>query len=256
MTTYVFHPYRNGLNGLRLIKQRLVELGEKVIEVKTQGSRYRPKPTHKQIRWGVPKTKVQQYQAFAEANVPHSLWTQDRNVANEWYQQGHRVLCRTVLNGHGGAGITVAQADKNQPLVDAPLYVLYTKKQREFRVHVVNGYAQIYVREKKRVAAERRDMENYNPYIRNHDNGWVFTRFVNNDAGFDVALHQVALEAVGALGLDFGAVDIGYSEETGFNVYEVNTAPGCDNKTSSFYAHAFSGRVWNQDAEQEQDGEE
>jgi D-alanine-D-alanine ligase-like ATP-grasp enzyme len=65
--------------------------------------------------------------------------------------------------------------------------------------------------------------------VRNYENGWVFARAgVTPPAG----VVEQALAAVSALGLDFGAVDIGYNEK--FNravVYEVNTAPGVEGTT-------------------------
>jgi len=51
----------------------------------------------------------------------------------------------------------------------------------------------------------------------------------------------VALAAVSALGLDFGAVDIIYNEhENQYYVLEVNTAPGLEGTTVEKYAEAFA----------------
>ena len=104
---------------------------------------------------------------------------------------------------------------------------------REFRVHTFNG--NFYVTEKKRMAVERRP-ENFNKYIRNHSNGWVFCREMEPVP--EEVLSQ-AEEAVNALNLVFGAVDVGWHPEHGVCVYEVNTAPGCDNETALWYATNF-----------------
>lgn len=243
MAHIVFKPYKNGLGGLRLVKEKLLQLGANVRELKVVGSNYRIKQRDTVITWGTPKTKIQQFQAFIDHGVPTVGWTTEKHWAAEAIGNGEKILCRTILNGHGGAGITVARTVEE--LIDAPLYVLYQPKKREFRVHALAGYHGVYIREKKAVAKENRN-ENFNNLIRNHDNGWVFCKFVDDDEAFDTT--QLFLEcraAVSSLGLPFGAVDVGWHPDTGFTVYEVNTAPGCDNKTADFYAHAFLGLDWN-----------
>jgi hypothetical protein len=74
---------------------------------------------------------------------------------------------------HARPSIVVVDGGAVDNIVDAPLYVKYVPKKREFRVHTFNG--NFYVTEKKRMAVERRP-ENFNKYIRNHSNGWVFCR--------------------------------------------------------------------------------
>lgn len=74
--------------------------------------------------------------------------------------------------------------------------------------------------------------------IRNRSNGWVFTRNDIDPLPQD-ALTQ-AVNAVAALGLDFGAVDlvIGRDDELAY-VLEVNTAPGLEGTTVQDYANGF-----------------
>ena len=228
----VFKPYKNGLNGLSLVREKLAELDVRTLELKKVGSRYRPRRNDFFINWGVPKSKPEQFRLFAQHEVQTIDSTSDINIAQQWIEQGEKVVCRTILNGHGGAGIVLAKTVAE--LVNAPLYTKYKRKQREFRVHVVG--IQTYTTEKKRMAMERRP-ENYNKYIRNHDNGWVFCRQM--DEPVPPLVLAEAAKAVAALGLQFGAVDIGYHDQDGIAVYEVNTAPGCDNETAMFYANAL-----------------
>lgn len=231
----VFTPYKNGLGGLGLIKQKLKEeLGVRVLEVKVEGSRYVQKPRDLIIKWGVNNGgKLGQFASFLRAGVPISEYSTDPRQAQLWLDGGERVLARTVLNGHGGDGIIVIH--RGDVIPEAPLYVKYTPKQREFRIHVCDG--QIKVREKRRRQGWEELGEGFNKYIRNHDNGWVFCDELREELP-DNAM-EIASGAVAALGLSFGAVDCGYHNEHGWNVYEVNTAPGCDNATAMWYAEQF-----------------
>jgi D-alanine-D-alanine ligase-like ATP-grasp enzyme len=57
----------------------------------------------------------------------------------------------------------------------------------------------------------------------------------------DYVRDQLSVEAVAALGLDFGAVDIIEDKEGNFYVLEINTAPGLEGHTVTSYAKAFHG---------------
>ena len=141
------------------------------------------------------------------------------------------VLCRTLLRANSGRGIVVAK--KPEELVDAPLYTRYTPKTKEFRVHTSAKFGIFDIQEKrKRKESEKSEV----PYIRNHDQGWVFCR-ENVACPDDVKLE--AEKAVQALSLDFGAVDIGYHPTYGAFVYEVNTAPGLEGQTCESYSAFF-----------------
>jgi len=234
----VFQPYKYS-EGLSLICEKLREMGHKAVQCKPENSRYRIKRNDTVFKWGVSSGgKLAQYNRFRDLGVPHAEFNTDIRQAKSWVLEGHRVLCRTVLNGHGGDGIHIANANDVDSVVDAPLYTKYVKKQREFRVHVflTDGEPQYYVTEKKRMAAERRP-ETFNKYIRNHSNGWVFCRDIQPVP--EEVLEQ-STRAVGALGLTFGAVDVGWHDEHGICVYEVNSAPGVDNETALWYAERFS----------------
>jgi glutathione synthase/RimK-type ligase-like ATP-grasp enzyme len=85
--------------------------------------------------------------------------------------------------------------------------------------------------------------EDVNWQVRNHHNGFVFTR-----SGFDTpeAVSKAAMDAMRILGLDFGAVDVVYnSRENRAYVLEVNTAPGLEGSTVDDYANYFVGRTTN-----------
>ena len=144
----------------------------------------------------------------------------------------HAILCRTLTRANSGRGIILAETPEQ--LVPAPLYTRYVPKQDEYRIHVFRELGVIDVQQKRRnseVSSEDRD-----PYIRNHDAGWVFCR---EEIHPPQAVLNVAVNSVLALGLDFGAVDIGFHNNIGVCVYEVNTAPGLEGQTLTNYINAF-----------------
>jgi glutathione synthase/RimK-type ligase-like ATP-grasp enzyme len=166
--------------------------------------------------------------------VPQPDYTRDIQVAQQWYDEGRTVVCRTLLRANSGRGIQLASKD-GQDLVKAPLYTKYVKKSDEYRVHVVGGKA-IDVQQKKK--RQEVDNEKVNYQIRNACNGWVFCR---DGVVAPTCVTDAAVRAVDALGLDFGAVDIGYNRKHDrADVYEVNTAPGLEGTTLDKYYEAFS----------------
>ena len=144
----------------------------------------------------------------------------------------HAILCRTLTRANSGRGIVLAETPEQ--LVPAPLYTRYVPKQDEYRIHVFRELGVIDAQQKRRnseVSFEDRD-----PYIRNHDAGWVFCR---EDIHPPQVVLNAAMDSVLALGLDFGAVDIGFHNNIGVCVYEVNTAPGLEGQTLTNYVNAF-----------------
>ena len=124
-------------------------------------------------------------------------------------------------------------------VVPCQLYTKYKKKKKEFRVHVFRG-AVVDVAEKRRRNKAARP-EHFDGYIRNHGNGWVFCR---DDITRPADLDQLAVAAVRALGLDFGAVDIIWNERDNKSyVLEVNTAPGLEGTTLEKYKNAILGWI-------------
>lgn len=164
-------------------------------------------------------------------NYPLS-WS-NREQANEWLRNnpGHFLVCRAILRGSKGAGITIVDNPDLTPIV--PLYTQYIKKKREFRVHVVNNKVIDAVQKKqKREFKGIRDTK-----IRNTHNGYVFAR---TDVVIPQAVFDGAIEAMKFFGIDFGAVDIVYNDhyEKAY-VLEINTAPGIEGTTVQRYKEAF-----------------
>lgn len=183
-------------------------------------------------RIGVAVNKLLAFQKFKEANVPTPEFTTDASVARSWTNQEGVVFCRTMLSASEGRGIVVA--NKPEAVVAAPLYTRLFPKDKEYRVHVFKGAVIDFVQKK----LKKGELENPNrsKYIRNTENGWVFCR---EGVSISEEAKQISINAVKALGLDFGAVDIAVNKKGQVVVFEVNTAPGLEGTTVQKYAEAI-----------------
>ena len=177
--------------------------------------------------------KLSTFQSFIENNIPCPDSTQDIEVAKSWIADGETVVCRKLLRSHSGKGIVIANTIEE--LVAAPLYVKYFKKSHEYRIHVFNGKVIDAVKKRK-----RNGVTEYNKWVRVHGNGWVFCR---NDVVLSESLKTLAINAVKALGLDFGAVDIVSKTNGEAKVLEVNTAPALEGTTLVSYTNAIKEYV-------------
>lgn len=216
--------------------------------------------------------KLRTLTRLTERGVPTIPFTTDAEVASDWDAP---VYVRHVLNGHSGEGIeifdnVVSEDTRNQvdaltdiedrlieighgdiaehvrtalesleegdgiELPDAPLYTRKVHNNGEYRVHVFNGRVIDY-RKKSRHIDDEPTPEQSN--IRTLGNGWVYRQ--SNLRRLE-RIEQLALSAIGALGLDFGAVDIINDENNNAMVIEVNTAVGADSVTTNSYVTAFS----------------
>lgn len=142
------------------------------------------------------------------------------------------VVARTILSGHGGAGIHIVRPGDTLP--DARLYVKYVRKSDEYRVHVFRGVP-IFVQRKARNRAVPDGQVNWQ--IRNHANGFIFA---HNDLDVPRIVTQVAVNTAAHLPLDFAAYDIVYvAANNSAYVLEANTAPGLEGTTLEKYKEAF-----------------
>lgn len=252
----IIYPYKLGSHSARALADGLHTLC-----VREAGT-YKPKQNHLIINWGNPRVprwapvtggilnsfaaeglavaqdKLRTFQVFKMREVPCPEWTTDINQAAKWLKAGSAVIQRNLLNSHSGKGIVFIGYDEETStpigvLSRAPLYTRYKKKAQEFRVHVVKGQV-IDVQEKRKIIDFQGE---YNQYVRNHANGWVFAR---EDIVEPKELRSIAVNAVKALGLDFGAADIIYNKkEDQCFVLEINTAPGLEGQTLTNYVRVF-----------------
>ena len=235
---FVF-PYNMGSESTKLLAR---SVGAKRVY---PDRNYRPKEGDIIINWGNSKepqwfntdvrmlnkpynaslavNKIKTLRELREHGVPTVEWTQDRITANDW----ENVVVRHTVTGKEGAGIEVFTEFKELPL--APLYTKLVKTQFEYRVHVFDGKVIDVIQKRKRNGIDALESP-----IRNHQNGYVFCR-----QGVDCpqGVKDVAVRAVNALGLDFGAVDI--IGRMNPRVLEVNSAPGISGTTLQKYIEAI-----------------
>lgn len=176
------------------------------------------------------------------ANIPLPDFTDDVSVAQVWLDEGITVVRRAVLRGHSGEGIslhTLSDENPSERLVDAPLFTKYIKKTHEYRVHIMKDRYGVYSAIDVQMKRKRRETPNeqVDYQVRNHSSGWVYCREGVVDSPI---LLGTAMNAIIALGLDFGAVDIIYNERANqYYVLEVNTACGLEGESVNIYANAI-----------------
>ncbi|AFE86178.1 putative ATP-grasp protein [Salinivibrio phage CW02] len=252
MSTFLY-PYKGGSQGARALSQALG-----IKRVKRRNSRFRPRPNKTLINWGN-GSLPESYHLCNVINEPSAVnkagnklltfqcLSQDENInipefstsvedAEQWIEEGNKVVCRQQLRGHSGQGIVLSSSMDD--LVDAPLYVKYVPKTQEYRVHVAFGDV---VDQQRKARRHETPDEQVNWQIRNHDNGFIFMR-----EGVQLPAEGLgqALWAVAQLGLDFGAVDLIYNErQDRYYVLEINTAPGLTGTTLENYVEVFREKV-------------
>jgi glutathione synthase/RimK-type ligase-like ATP-grasp enzyme len=223
---------------------------------------YRPRSTHLIVNWGCSNApdwanydqqvlnrwpnvanatnKLTCFEVLRDAGVSIPEFTTDETIALGWVRDKTTVVGRSILRGSGGEGIWLNTYENTFypdgvvafPIV--PLYVKYIKKTEEYRIHVFRGQV-IDIQQKRRRANVPNEEVNWQ--IRNLNNGFIFAR--SNIRPADSVLRE-SVDAVQALGLDFGAVDIIWNSrrKTAY-VLEINTAPGLEGSTINSYVNAL-----------------
>lgn len=162
--------------------------------------------------------KFKALQTMAEHGIsvpPHSLTGEGLDFP---------VLARDA-NHMRGRDIRVLLQPRDLNYVSAGHYVQYVPKRIEWRVHVGDGRI-LDILEKCPNA------DDYDPVTCSHD-GWRYRSLLESHGGLTMAIGAVA-----ALQLDFGAVDIVLGEDDKLYVLEVNTAPGFTGETRSLRKYA------------------
>lgn len=189
-------------------------------------------------------------QQLDSAGVPVPDYTRDRDEIRNTF--GYPALGRADDHTRGQDINLIMQWRDAYLTSNNDHFVEYIPTEYEYRMHVIDGEV-VKVHEKRL----RSEADNH-PFIRNHETGWIFM-----EPRDEPPADQVAIDAVGALGLDFGAVDIIKEEGTGdAYVLEVNTAPSLDEANLERYGDHFADYVgiepagmdrveWDDDEEQE-----
>jgi len=215
---------------------------------------YRGNPNHVMINWGNTQfpeqwghnvgllinrpqavnracNKARCTMRLAITSIPVVPFSNDKEVAERWIEQGIPVIVRHVMTGHSGNGIELVESGE---LPDARMYTQYLGSRREYRLHVV-GDSVVYTQQKKRRDGAR-ELPNYSEVIRNHGTGWVYC--ADDITPLPDEAEDIAVRAVAALHLQFGAVDI-ITRQGRVYVLEVNTAPGLEGRSIEIYRDAL-----------------
>lgn len=216
-----------GSTSLReLAKGLSTKLGYKVWRSALQ------KPNRVHLKYGQGVDKVSQYKWFVDNSIPALQYTTSPVEAIKLLQEGNVLFGRKLLNSSCGKGIVVMEKEEDHCF--CPVYTVYKKKKREFRVHVFKDKV-VAVTEKKR----RKEFDGTrDTKIRNLANGYVF---VQSPGLLPDGLHDLALAAAKISPSDFRGVDIGYNEKANeLFVIEVNSAPGIQGTNLSKYIEAIT----------------
>jgi glutathione synthase/RimK-type ligase-like ATP-grasp enzyme len=237
-------PYNMRVSAAREICTRIN--AKRIVPI---GGRYVPRRGDVVINWGrstlpdfgvrvindpasvsVAVDKLLTLAAFEANDIPHAEWTVDPIAARRWLNTGGTVLHRAVVRGRAGSGIAVLSG-RVADIGNRGFWSLYEKKRAEYRVHVINGVV-VDVQQKRKKRGEKSD-----PKVRSHLNGWVFCR---ESVEAPKQVLDASIRALAAVGLDFGALDVGWNEKKQRPcVYEVNSAPGIEGTTIERYADAL-----------------
>lgn len=246
--------------GSRSLKNLQIQLKDnqterRVLRVRRTSLRYKRRLSDHIVAWGpttpcshvnqeqetaknLASNKLKAFQKFKEHNIPTPEWTTSTEIAQQWIDSGKTVIGRKLLCSHSGKGIVIFDQETITTNLYCPLYVQYKKKKHEYRVHVFNKQV-IDITQKKRKIG----FENRNNQIRNHSNGWIYAR---ENLEIPDNIHELALNACNALGLNSGAVDIIWNEkENKCYVLEINSAPGIEGSTCLKYSQAIIKELTN-----------
>lgn len=179
--------------------------------------------------------KLLTFEILKKAQVSIPDFTTSRGDAINWIRSGVTVMARTQLNGHSGQGIEILEPgiDVDEEFVEAPMYTKYIKKNAEYRVHVFGDEA-FFVQKKARKLDVPDDKVNWK--VRNLNGGFIYA---HQNVEASPAIIKAAIDAIAALGLDFGAVDIIEKKNGECFVLEVNTACGLEGTTLEKYVEQF-----------------
>ena len=189
-----------------------------------------PRSGRENLVYGDCKDKLFQYEWFAANEVSALPFTTSSEQVAEWLAGNNVVFARTLTRSSEGKGIIVLEPES--PIVSAPVYTLYRKKKKEFRVHVYKDQVVAVLEKRKKSGVEIGDTR-----IRNTANGYVFCR---DGVVEPEGLRELALKASKVTNSHFKGVDIGFNEKlNSLFVIEVNSAPGMEGTTVQQYIEAI-----------------
>jgi glutathione synthase/RimK-type ligase-like ATP-grasp enzyme len=175
--------------------------------------------------------KMKMKAIFSEAGVNSPRYLSNNDTAKDTIMSGYlgeHLFFKTPYHSRG-RGMVIY--DNKESAVTQNKQGYFEQAQvsdREFRVHVMDG--EVFYVDEKRV----REGESHST-VKNMDNGYKFRRPLKD---YPPEVESESIKAVLALGLDFGAADVGVNEN-GTWIYEVNSAASLRTKTRKLYQKAL-----------------
>lgn len=230
MLKYRLVSKKLGSGSLKRLAEGLsTALGYKVFRSRS------PRSGRENLVYGDCKDKLFQYEWFAANEVPALSFTTSKQKVCEWLDAEQTVFARTLTRACEGKGIVVCEPGL-QHIPNAPVYTLYRKKKKEFRVHVYKDQI-VAVLEKRK----KKGLDNVDSRIRNTANGYVFCR---DGVVEPEGLRELALKASKVTSSHFKGVDIGFNEKLNqLFCIEVNSAPGMEGTTVQQYIEAICNDI-------------
>lgn len=158
--------------------------------------------------------KIESFKLFKKHGISTPDWSESAVTADNWLKKGEMVFGRKRVEATRGESIEIFK--KSGDLTNCRLYVKFQPHQTEYRVYVFNGKVIDVLEKRKKHGAK------HNELIKSEEGGWVFCR---QHVHMPPSVGVESIAAVGALGLDFGGVDVLWDGNNSY-VLEVNTAPG------------------------------
>jgi len=168
----------------------------------------------------VARSKRATFERLAEAEVAHPRWSQSYVELRERLGLERTILAR-LDQLSGGMDILIVGPHNLADIYAYDFYVERLSCQRELRVHCWGGAA---------IATQVKVIPpGCTNFIHSYVNGCTFSQHLGRwGIGAELATQAqgLALRAVEAVGLDFGAVDLMLTRRGKLYVLEVNSAPG------------------------------
>jgi Glutathione synthase/Ribosomal protein S6 modification enzyme (glutaminyl transferase) len=157
----------------------------------------------------------------------------EAEIAHLHCQQAYEVrMVPAATSWIGRSRFHVGGNDLLNPPASPDYWVRKETLTEEYRVHV---FDQRSIRAGTKIP---RAGVSPHSWVRSWDGGWMISY-----QGVTEPVRSLAKAAVAALGLDFGAVDIGRKEDGSLIVLEVNRAPGLEGGTIDAYANAIVRKI-------------
>jgi len=169
-------------------------------------------------------------------SLEFSKWCVENNINSPVYTlfssaEGYEFPFLLRQRRHiAGKDITIVSSLDDIPQSFGDLYhVNFMKSDREFGIHYVAGKV---VKIFEKVPFD----SNAHPIIKSSVFGYHY-KLINDIENNFKSAQKLCIEVAEKVGLGFGRFDLGYNSETKkYIVFEINTAPGLNSKTSYLYA--------------------